>query len=131
MGKGVVSTFVLNTLLKWLTWSYIFALNFVYCSLGKHIKVTHVLYLHDISVNRSTEPTPTYEIFRKLCGKDYLRSVALVLTMCETIPPETCQARTEYLTNHWKKMMGEKALVCCHHGTKKSAWDVVAGLGVI
>ena len=57
--------------------------------------------------------------------------MALVLTMCETIAPETCQKRTKDLTDYWKKLMGEKALVCCHNGTKKSAWDVVRALGVI
>ena len=106
-------------------------LNFAYCSLGKRMKVARILYLHDISINRLTEPLPHYEIFRKLCGKQYSASVALVLTMCENVAPETCQERTRYLTDHWKKMMGEKAVVYSHNGTKKSAWDVVAGLDVI
>ena len=107
------------------------AIIFANYSLGKRVKVSRILFLHDISINRVVEPLPTYEIFKKLCGKKYSASVALVLTMCETIAPETCQARTEYFTNYWKKMMGEKALVCCHNGTKKSAWDVVAALDVI
>ena len=54
-----------------------------------------------------------------------------MLTMCEKVAPETRQARTKDLTNHWKKMMGEGAVVYSHYGTKKSAWDVVASLGVI
>ena len=54
-----------------------------------------------------------------------------MLTMCETIAPEICQERTKYFKKYWKNFMGEKALVCCHNGTKKSAWDVVAALGVI
>ena len=130
MGKGGVSTSLLNTLLKWLTGSYIFALNnFAYCSLGKDIKVC-ILYLHDISINRLTQPLPHNEIFRKLCGEQYSASVALVLTMCENVSPAVCKERTEYLTKEWKNRMGEGALVYCHNGTKKSAWNVVAGLGV-
>ena len=54
-----------------------------------------------------------------------------MLTKCETIAPATCQARTEYLTDNWKKMMGYSSVVYSHNGTKKSAMDVVAGLGVI
>ena len=54
-----------------------------------------------------------------------------MLTMCEKVSAEKCQDRTEYLTNHWKKMMGDSAVVYSHNGTKRSAWDVVAGLGVI
>jgi hypothetical protein len=98
------------------------------------MKVSRILYLHDISINRSTEPLPhyeIYEIFRKLCGTEYSANVALVLTMCEKVAPATCQERTKYYKDHWKKMMGEKAVVYSHNGTKKSAWDVVAGLGVI
>ena len=82
-------------------------------------------------MNRLTEPLPHYEIFRKLCGKEYSASVALVLTMSETVALETCQERTKFYKDYWKKMMGEKAVVCSHDGTKKSAWDVVADLGVI
>ena len=70
-------------------------------------------------------------MFRKLCEKQYSARVALVLTKCETIAPATCQARTEYLTDNWKKMMGYSSVVYSHNGTKKSAMDVVAGLGVI
>jgi len=100
-------------------------------ALGKHFKVTRILYLHDISINRLTQPLPHYEIFRKLCGKEYSASVALVLTMCENVAPATCQERTKFYKDHWKKMMGDRAVVYSHNGTKKSAWDVVAGLGVI
>ena len=106
---------------------YIFAL----CSLGKRIKVSRILYLKDISINRLTDPLPHYEIFRKICGKEYSASVALVLTMCENVAPEICQERTKFYKDHWKKLMGVKAAVYTHYGTKKSAWDVVAGLGVI
>jgi len=100
-------------------------------ALGKRIKVTRILYLHDISLKRLTQPLPHYEIFRKLCGKEYSASVALVLTMCENVAPARCQERTKFYTDYWKKMMGERAVVYSHNGTKKSAWDVVAGLGVI
>ena len=54
-----------------------------------------------------------------------------MLTKCENVAPSTCQERTKFWTDYWKKMMGEKALVCCHNGTKESVWDVVAALGVI
>jgi ABC-type sulfate transport system substrate-binding protein len=54
-----------------------------------------------------------------------------VLTMCENVAPEICQERTKVYTDHWKKLMGERAAVYSHYGTKKSALDVVAGLGVI
>ena len=104
--------------------------NFAYCSLGKRIKISRILYFHDISINRLTEPLPHYEIFRKLCGNQYSASVALVLTMCEKVAPAKCQERTKYFTNHWKKMMGDRTRIYCHNGTKESAWDVVAGLGV-
>ena len=128
MGKRDVSTFFLNTVSKWLI--FVFN-NFVYRSLGRRIKVSRILYLHDISTSRLTDPPPHYEMFRKLCGKEYSSSVALVLTKCETIAPATCEARTGYFTNYWKRIMGERAAVYSHNGTKKSAWDVVAGLGVI
>jgi hypothetical protein len=82
-------------------------------------------------MNRLTEPLPTYEIFRKLCGNQYSASVALVLTMSENVAPETCQKRMKIYKDHWKKLMGEKAIVCSHYGTKESAWEVVASLGVI
>jgi len=101
-------------------------------SLGKRIKVVRILYLHDISINRLTEPLPTYEIFKKLCGNQYSASVALVLTMCENVTSEeTCQKRMKFYKDHWKILMGEKAIVCSHNGTKESAWEVVASLGVI
>ena len=82
-------------------------------------------------MNRLTEPLPTYEIFKKLCGKEYSGSVALVLTMCENVAPGTRQERTKFYKDYWKKMLGEKAVVYSHDGTKESAWGVVAGLGVI
>ena len=82
-------------------------------------------------MNRLTKPLSHYEIFKKLCGDQYSTSVALLLTMCEKVAPATCQERTKYLTNHWKKSMGERAAVYSHYGTKKSAWDVVKSLGVI
>ena len=95
------------------------------------MKVNRILYLHDISINRLTQPLPHYKIFRKLCGKEYSASVALVLTMCENLDPATCQERTKFYKDYWKRMMGERAVVYTHYGTKKSAWDVVGGLGVI
>ena len=77
------------------------------------------------------EPFPHNALFKKLCGKEYSACVALVLTNCKDIDSETCQKRTKDLTDQWKKLLDEKALVYSHDGTKKSAWDVVAGLGVI
>jgi len=101
-------------------------------SLGEGIKVTRILYLHDISRNRYTELFPHYEIFRKLCGNQYSASVALVLTMCENVvDPKICKERTDFLTGRWKSLMGKKAVVYSHYGTKESAWVVVGGLGVI
>jgi len=97
---------------------------------GKNIKVTGILYLHRMTDNRLTEPLPHYEIFRKLCGDQFKGSVVLVLTMCEQVNDATFQDRMKYLTTHWKGVMSGKAAVCSHHGTKKSAWDVVAALGV-
>jgi hypothetical protein len=83
-------------------------------------------------MNRLTEPLPHYDIFRELCGNQYSASVALVLTMCENVlVPATRQQRTEYYKDYWKKLMGEKAVVCSHIGTKESAWEVVTSLGVI
>ena len=108
---------------KWLTY-------WPHPSFGKHIKVTGILYLYDITNNRLTEPLPRYELFTRLCGNEYPARVVLVLTMCEKVHSTTYQIRREYLTNHWKKMMGEKAAVYSHYGTKKSAWDVVTALGV-
>lgn len=129
MDKGCVSTFVI-VLSKWCSHH-----NSVPTTLptrfGKRIKVTGILYLHNITINRLTEPLPHYEIFRKLCGNQYPASVVLVLTMCEEVNAETCQMRRDYLTKHWKKMMGEKAAVYSHSGTKKSAWEGVATLGVL
>ncbi|KAF8811584.1 hypothetical protein BYT27DRAFT_7183861 [Phlegmacium glaucopus] len=99
---------------------------------GKRIKVTGILYLHNITDNRLTEPPlPHYEMFRKLCGKEYPGSVILVLTMWEKVDPEIGQRRKEYLTNHWKKMISGKAAVYCHDGTKQSAWEAVKALGVL
>lgn len=98
---------------------------------GKRIKVTGILYLHSITHNRLTEPLPHYEIFRKLCGNQYSGSVALVLTMCEKVNAEKCQMRGDELTKHWKRMMGKEAAVYSHNGTKKSAWEGVAALGVL
>ena len=122
MDKGGVSVFVLIT---------IFVENEISGANRKH---TGILYLHSMTDNRLTEPLLHYEIFKKLCGSGSLpvaASVLFVLTMCEKVNPETCQNRREYLTNHWKEMMGEKARVCSHYGTKQSAWDVVAALGVL
>jgi hypothetical protein len=51
--------------------------------------------------------------------------------MCEKGNPTTYQMRREYLTNYWKEMMGEKAAVYSHYGTKTSAWNVVIALGVL
>jgi hypothetical protein len=76
-------------------------------------------------------PLPHYEMFRKLCGKHYQASVVLVLTMWENVNPTVGQNRKDELTNHWKKMIGGKATVCCHNGTKESAWEVVKALGVL
>jgi hypothetical protein len=121
--KGGVSVFVLII---------IFVENEISGANRKHIKVTGILYLHNMTDNRLTEPLLPYEVFRKLCGSDSLAaSVLFVLTMCEKVTPETCQNRREYLTNHWKKMMGEKAAVYSHYGTKQSAWDAVTALGVL
>ena len=130
-----------NTISEWIKEAWVFDLpsliSFKLPSttlptvLGRRIKVSRILYFHDISINRLTEPLPHYEIFRKLCGKEYSASVALVLTMCENVAPDICYERTKFYKNYWKKMMGEKAVVFSHNGTKKSAWDVVAGLGVI
>ena len=80
--------------------------------------------------NRLTEPLPHYEIFRKLCGDQFKGSVVLVLTLCEEVNRVTFQDRREHLTTHWKGVMSENAVVCSHYGTKQSAWDVVAALGV-
>jgi hypothetical protein len=98
-------------------------------SFGKKIKVTGILFLHNISQNRLTEPLPHYEIFKKLCGNQYPESVVLVSTMCEKVEPATCKDRREYLTAHWEKMMGKGAAVYSHYGTKESAWKVVSALG--
>jgi hypothetical protein len=54
-----------------------------------------------------------------------------VLTMSETVAPEICQERTKFYKDRWRRLMGVRAAVYPHTGTKKSAWDVVAGLGVI
>ena len=80
--------------------------------------------------NRLTEPLLAYQIFRKLCGKQHPETSVLVLTMCEKVNRVKLQNRREYLTAHWKETMGEHAVVCSHYGTVKSAWDVVAALGV-
>ena len=104
--------------------------TFANCSFGKHIKVTGILYLHNLSDNRLTEPLPHYEIFKKLCGIQYPANVVLVLTMCEKVKDEMSKEREEFLKNHWRKRMGKKGVVFCHHGTKKSAWDAVTALGV-
>jgi hypothetical protein len=98
-------------------------------SFGNHIKVIGILYLHDIT-DPLSQPSPHYEIFRKICGYQYLSSVVLVLTMCEHLNPASCQERRKDLINHWKMKMGEKATVYSHYGSKKSAWDVVTALGV-
>ena len=51
-----------------------------------------------------------------------------MLTKCEKITSATTrQERTKYLTNYWKGLMGDSAVVYSHDGTKNSAW-VVAGL---
>ena len=121
VAKGDVSAFILIMLSTWLTY-------WPHPSFGKHIKVTGILYLHNITNNRLTEPLPQYGIFRKLCGNEYPAKVVLVLTMCENSNPVTWKV---YLTNHWKRKMGERAAVYSYYGTKKSAWDVVTALGVL
>ena len=52
----------------------------------------------------------------------------LVLTNCGIFFLATLQYNREILTTLWKKKMGEKAEVCFHYGTMKSAWDVVTAL---
>ena len=54
-----------------------------------------------------------------------------MLTMCENVAPEICQERTKFYKDGWKELTGLRTAVYTHYGTKKSAWDVVTGLGVI
>lgn len=101
------------------------------CSAKKHIKVAGILYLHNITLKRLTEPPILHrEIFRNICGEEYLPNVLLVLTMCENTDSKSRMVNEEHMMKYWKKTIGEKDRVYCHYGTTESAWEILKVVGV-
>ncbi|KAF8811034.1 hypothetical protein BYT27DRAFT_7185143 [Phlegmacium glaucopus] len=94
---------------------------------GKKIKVTGVLYLHDITQNRMTQPP--HQLFQKLCGDGFHARVLLVTTMWEKLKNlNDGERRRKTLEGHWREIIDRGSAVVRHHGTKESAWNVVQTL---
>ena len=107
-----------------------FSTFFLTSSFGRNIKITGILYLHNISENRMTQPPlPHHEMFRRLCGEGFYARVLLVTTMWEKLlNQDDGERRKAILRIHWGEMINKGSAVVCHDGTKESAWSVVNAL---
>ncbi|KAG1878861.1 P-loop containing nucleoside triphosphate hydrolase protein [Suillus subluteus] len=100
---------VLRRIASWLASSY-----------GQDMKLTGILYLHDITQSRmSGTMLRDLDVFRKMCGEDAEKNVILVTTKWANltrITPNVGKEREQELTSvFWKEMMA--------HGSTTTPFD--------
>ena len=96
-------------------------------SYRKTMMLGGVIYLHDISQDRLSTTSQSFDNFRRLCGDAVPTNVVLGTTKWKRISPSDGIRREEELkrTLHWKEMIEKGTTVCPFRGSKKSAWDFI------
>ncbi|KAG5811352.1 hypothetical protein H9Q74_006072 [Fusarium xylarioides] len=111
-------TEILHDIAKWLETLY-----------RQNAKLVGILYLHRITDNRMEgSAMRNLKIFRKLCGKDPMKSVVILSTCWGKIDHERAVEHEDELKanpNFWGSMIEHGARVRRFDGTKQSALDVL------
>ncbi|KAF5321708.1 hypothetical protein D9619_000444 [Psilocybe cf. subviscida] len=91
------------------------------------MKIAGIIFLHEISqVRMRGVARRNTDVFKKLCGEDTMKYVALCTTMWEGIAPEVAHTRENQLREmYWKDMITEGAQVMRIRRESTSAWRAV------
>ncbi|KAJ3556623.1 hypothetical protein NP233_g11937 [Leucocoprinus birnbaumii] len=92
-------------------------------------KISGIAYLHRITDPRMTSTVvKNFDMFQKLCGRDFFRKVVLVTTMWpkEATPdPSELESRERDLKdNYWKPMILKGSTSFRYRNTEESAWTI-------
>ncbi|KAJ3565887.1 hypothetical protein NP233_g7354 [Leucocoprinus birnbaumii] len=92
-------------------------------------KVSGIAYLHRISDPRMTSTVvKNFDMFQKLCGKDFFKKVVLVTTMWpnegNSDPLELISRERDLLDNYWRPMLLKGSTSFQFRNTEGSAWDI-------
>ena len=97
-------------------------------SYGEGMKLTGIIYLHEISQTRMTgKGLKNLNMFRKLCGDEALKNVVLATTKWDDVTPEVGQQREIQLREDFWKEMIQYGSVMMQVGTdpEHSPWNII------
>ena len=86
-----------------------------------------VIYVHRISDTQSTGIAGrNFNVFRKLCGSDAMRNVALVTSMWNSVSPEVGKDCENQLSSKlFKPALDKQAQMIQHNNTPESAHNII------
>ena len=100
-----------------------------YVNISYHdgMKLTGIIYLHEISQTRMFGTARNnLDMFRKLCGDDALKNVVLGTTKWSDVTSEAGQRREQQLRDtYWKEMLQHGSVIMHVHADSSSAWKIV------
>ena len=93
----------------------------------KNVKVTGILYLHNIQDNRLTRPPPTH-ILQDLCGDNNAKHLMFVTTHWDRVESALGERREMQIQSRLRPLLRAGARTDRFDMTTDSAWRIVESL---
>jgi len=90
------------------------------------MKLSGIIYLHEISQTRFETTRKSLDLSQKLCGDEALKNIILTTTKWGDISADVGQRREQELCDtYWKKLLAQGSKMARFTDTHESAWAIV------